>query len=64
MKIILVDAVNALVLKDEGIFNEMYKILESYWIYFILYFFNKKIKDVKQRFVKRLLLIISVFVLS
>ena len=30
MKTILVDAVNAFVLKDEGIFNEMYKMLEQY----------------------------------
>ncbi len=30
MKTILVDAINAFVLKDEGIFNEMYKMLEQY----------------------------------
>jgi len=30
MKTILVDAINAFVLKDEGIFNEMYKMLELY----------------------------------
>ena len=30
MKAILVDAINTFVLKDEGIFNEMYKMLEQY----------------------------------
>jgi HAD superfamily hydrolase (TIGR01509 family) len=30
MKTILVDAVNAFVLKDEGIFNEMFNLLEQY----------------------------------
>jgi len=30
MKTILVDAINTFVLKDEGIFNEMYKMLEQY----------------------------------
>ena len=30
MKTILVDAVNAFVLKDEGIFEEMHKLLEEY----------------------------------
>jgi len=30
MKIILVDAINAFVIKDEGIFDDMYKILEEY----------------------------------
>lgn len=30
MKTILVDAINTFVLKDKGIFNEMYKILEQY----------------------------------
>jgi len=30
MKTILVDAINAFVLKEEGIFNEMYKMLEQY----------------------------------
>lgn len=30
MKTILVDAINALVLKGEGIFNKMYKMLEQY----------------------------------
>ena len=30
MKTILVDAINAFILKDEGIFNEMYKMLEQY----------------------------------
>ncbi len=30
MKTILVDAINTFVLKDEGIFNEMHKMLEQY----------------------------------
>lgn len=30
MKTILVDAINAFVIKGEGIFNEMYKMLEQY----------------------------------
>ena len=30
MKTILVDAINAFILKDEGIFNEMYKMLEQF----------------------------------
>lgn len=30
MKTILVDAINALIIKDEGIFNEMHKMLEQY----------------------------------
>lgn len=30
MKIILVDAINTFIIKDEGIFNEMYKLLEQY----------------------------------
>jgi len=30
MKTILVDAINAFVLKDKGVFKEMYKLLESY----------------------------------
>ncbi len=30
MKTILVDAINAFVIKDEGIFDEMFKILEEY----------------------------------
>jgi HAD superfamily hydrolase (TIGR01509 family) len=30
MKIILVDAVNTLVIKDQGIFQEMYNLLEQY----------------------------------
>ena len=30
MKTILVDAINAFILKDEGIFSEMHKLLESY----------------------------------
>ncbi len=30
MKTILVDAINAFVLKDEGVFNEMYKMLEQF----------------------------------
>lgn len=30
MKIILVDAINTFVIKGEGIFNEMYKMLEQY----------------------------------
>lgn len=30
MKTILVDAVNAFVIKGEGVFNEMYKMLEQY----------------------------------
>ncbi|MCA9377123.1 HAD-IA family hydrolase [Candidatus Nomurabacteria bacterium] len=30
MKVILVDAINAFVLKDEGIFTEMHNLLESY----------------------------------
>ena len=30
MKTILIDAINAFVLKDEGIFNEMYKMLEQF----------------------------------
>ena len=30
MKIILVDAINAFVIKGEGVFQEMYKILEEY----------------------------------
>lgn len=30
MKIILVDAVNTFIIKEEGIFNEMYKMLEQY----------------------------------
>ena len=30
MKIILVDAINSFVIKDEGIFEEMYKLLEEY----------------------------------
>jgi HAD superfamily hydrolase (TIGR01509 family) len=30
MKTILVDAINTFVLKDEGVFNEMYQMLEQY----------------------------------
>lgn len=30
MKTILVDAINAFVLKEEGVFNEMYELLEQY----------------------------------
>ncbi len=30
MKIILVDAINTFVIKDKGIFNDMYKLLEEY----------------------------------
>ena len=30
MKTILVDAINAFVIKGEGVFNEMYKMLEQY----------------------------------
>jgi hypothetical protein len=30
MKTILVDAINAFVLKDNGIFQEMYRLLEEY----------------------------------